>query len=463
MIITAAPQKIRTPRLQSAPASLCARNGIQYNYSATDPTLYEGRAGFGTYTYFDHNCSYVVMNLSTCENVRNDSCDCGSSGILNECLWRPEVPYPLALVVIVTLIYIVILLFAVLWNSFVICIFLKERHLLREPSSLFLFSLAIVDLLEAVLSIPFYIATLIGGGWVIGSTDAIRNGVCIAVGFIFSMFLLMTVHLLALISFDRFLYLVYPLKYRKWMNLPKAVCLGAIVSVPPLILASMPFFGFGKLGFSSIVGVCIFRWEGEREYVITVAIEALLPIIATIVFTLWTYIHAKRFLKRRHLRQTSYGVPKKSVVFVNKRNQRVDRALTQTFILLLVSQVVCFTPGILTALVGFFIGYQSIPSSILIIDFVIIISSVGINPVIQSLSRTQIRHYLTSLYIICNCTQRDPKFDGTTEITDDYNSHSSVANTNQATEAHDDDALGEQLPRCTIPPYNLDPIAGTLV
>ena len=39
-----------------------------------------------------------------------------------------------------------------------------------------------------------------------------------------------------------------------------------------------------------------FYWE----YVITVGIEAMIPIVATIVFTLWTYIYVKRFLSRRH-------------------------------------------------------------------------------------------------------------------------------------------------------------------
>lgn len=55
-----------------------------------------------------------------------------------------------------------------------------------------------------------------------------------------------------------------------------------------LFLASLPFFGFGELGFSPYIGVCTLRWEGEREYIVTIAVEALLPILGTIIFTLWT-------------------------------------------------------------------------------------------------------------------------------------------------------------------------------
>ena len=333
------------------------------------------------------------MNVSSCGgDLDNNSCECvRSSSVLNECLWKPEVPYSQPLVVLIVLFYFVILLLAVAWNGLVIFVFVKNRlKLWQEPSSVFLFTLAVVDVLEAVLSLPFYITAFIAGGWIFGSTDVIREGMCVAVGFIFSVFLLATVHLIALISFDRFLYIVYPLKYTQWMNSFRALCLTGIVSIVPLILASTPLFGFGKFGYSPFLGVCLFRWEGEQAYVITVVAEVLIPIVATIVFTVWTYIHAKRYLRRRHMRQASYVASQGDI---SARNQKVNRALTRIFVLLLVSQAICFTPGIITAVIGFFVGFVNIPTAIFLIAFVVIISNAGINPIIQSLSRRQFRHY----------------------------------------------------------------------
>ena len=403
----------------------------------------------------------TMAGSSICESVStNESCVCNSS-VLNECLWEPEVPYSIALAVILAFSYIVIFFLAFCWNTFVISVFMKDRYLLQEPSSLFLFLFAVVDVLQTILAIPFYLAAIIGGGWIFGSTDTIREGVCIAVAFLFCMFLFMTVHLLAVIAFDRYLFIVHPLKYRQWMSLPKAVCLVSLVSIVPLILASLPFFGFGRLGYSPVVGVCVFRWEGERPYVITVAAEAMLPIIATVVFTLWTYIHVKRFLNRRHIRQMSIDM-------TTVKNQRVQRTLTRTFVLLLISQAVCFTPGIITAFVGFFVEYRNIPSTVFVIDFLIIVSSVAINPIIQTLSRSNFRNYLTLLFHKLRCKQREltPAIEQCIESRTSNGegcitelSSTSIVNTNQVPFQADNITASTQFIEC----YDIDPIHGTLV
>ena len=328
---------------------------------------------------------------------------------------------------------------------------MKDKYPLKEPSSLFLFLLAVVDLLETVLAIPFYTAAIVGGGWIFGHTDTIREGVCIAVAFLFSFFLFMTVHVLAVISFDRYLFIVHPLKYRKWKSLPKAMCLVSLVSIAPLVLASLPFVGFGRLGYSPIIGVCLFRWEGERPYVILVAAEAMIPIIATLVFTLWTYVHVRMFLKRRHVRQISIDV-------TTVRNRGVQRTLTQTFVLLLVSQAVCFTPGIITAFVGLLVGYRNIPSPVLAFDLLIIVSSVAINPIIQSLSRSNFRKYLILIWHKLRCQRRHltPPIETSIETEENRTinelSTTSVPTTNQV--------LREAR---SIDCYDIDPINGTLV
>lgn len=388
------------------------------------------------------------MNQSGCDN---DSCECGSSAVLNECLWKS--PYGTPTAVIVAIFFTVILLFALVWNGLVIFIFIKDRYLLKEPSSVYLFLLAVVDTLEVVLSIPFYVVTLIAGEWIFGRTDAIREAVCIAVGYIFSLFLFTTVHLIALISFDRFLYIVHAFNYRKWMNPTRALCLTAVVLIVPLILASTPFFGFGKLEFSPIIGLCVFRWEGQRPYVLSVAAEALLPVGATIVFTMWTYIYVKRFLRRKHARQISHTLA--DDLGNASRNRKVERTLTRTFTLLVISQAICFAPGIITALVGFFVGYARIPSEIFLIDFVIIVSNAGVNPLMQSLSRTQIRRYLSFLIHLLTCCRKN--LVPVKESSDEAKCQEHCQMTTQTSSGTSQEIMSLNIR------YNIDPIRGTLV
>lgn len=342
------------------------------------------------------------MNASGCD-WKNGSGDCGCeiSPRLNECMW--QIPHSEPVAGIIAFAYIIIFVLAFLWNMFVIGIFLKDRKLLKQPSSVFLLALAVVDFLEALLSIPFYIAALIGGGWIFGDTDDTRQGVCTAIGFFLSVFLFTTLHLLALLSFDRFLYIVFAVKYDQWMKPWRALLLGMVVSIVPLILASTPLYGFGALRFSETLGVCAFQWIGQRVYVVVVGIEALLPITAIVVFTLWPYIYVKRFLKRRHKRQLQFTKTRQDLFELNTRKQQHERVLTRVFSLLLVSQLVCFTPGILIAFVGFFIGYENIPPAIPLIAFVIIISNAAINPIIQSLTRRSIRRYPSYFIHILTC------------------------------------------------------------
>ena len=417
------------------------------------------------------------MNLSKCQSrwngsFLNRSCECGSSPNLNECMW--EIPYDGPAVGVVAFLYIVIFVLA-LWNIVVIAIFIKDRAMLQEPSSVFLLVLAVVDMLEAVLSIPFYVATLIGDGWIFGSTDAIRQGVCMGVGFVLSVFLLISVHLLALISFDRFLYIVFALRYRTWMNTKRAIFLTIVVSIIPIFLASTPLFGFGELGFSSSLGVCIFRWEGQREYVILIAAEALIPVVATIVFTLWAYIYVRRFLRRRYIRQASYGDSTESPADLTASTGKLERTLTRVFVLLLVSQAICFTPGILTAIIGFFVGYSNIPSVILLIDFVIIISNAAINPLIQSLVKSRIRRYLSMFFnaLCCRCTHVfagssiDDSKETSVQMRDVSSKGTGVHVLCDVSQSQmESDACRQAYPESERTPsvlYNIDLIGGTLV
>ena len=359
----------------------------------------------------------------------SDSCN-ASSGSLNECLWR--IPHSEPVAGLVATFYLFIFFTAFFWNLLVIVIFLKERMLIREPSSMFLLALAVVDFLDAVLSVPFYVAALIGGGWIFGDTDEVRQDVCTAVGFVFTLFLLMTVHILALIAFDRFVYIVFAVRYEKWMTPKTTLLMTLVVAIVPVILSAAPLFGFGSLGFSDVLGVCVFRWAGYREYVITVGIEAMIPIVATIVFTLWTYIYVKRFLSRRH-ENRSYFSTSASREQLNTEKRQTDRALARTFTLLLVSQVICFTPGLLTAFIGFFVGYDNVPPSILLIDFVIITASVAVNPVIQTLTKRKIRAHFFRLLNMMSCGYLCAR--AVQEETSDSSGHKTDLRTDRSTPA----------------------------
>lgn len=297
----------------------------------------------------------------------------------------------------IAVVYSIIFLVAFFWNLFIICFFLRNKNHLKDPSSVFLFCLALVDFLEAFSSIPFYIAALVMGEWRFGDSDEERQRVCSAIAFFLSIFLLVSVHLLAVIAFDRCLYVVYALRYKKLLKSWSAWILVVAVNAVPVIIASTPFYGFGVFGFVPSFGACLFRWAMDRRYVLMFALEAMIPIMAIVVFTLWTYVYVRRFVRRSGRRRSQWTIRQQGVAREQKKTVRQQKTLTRLFFSLLVCQLICFTPGLLTAFLGFFTNYETIPPEVLLVDFVFILLNAALNPIVQSVLKKPIRDSLYHL------------------------------------------------------------------
>ncbi len=363
------------------------------------------------------NCTDNEVNTTTTTD--------GGNSRLDESLW--DLPGSDALAGIIATLYMVIFLVAFSWNLFVIVFMLKHRQLLKEPSSIFLFCLVIVDFMEAVSSIPFYIATLIGGGWIFGDTDEMREDVCSAVGFFLSTFLSLSIHILAIIAFDRFLYIACALNYHKLLQPWKAWLLVIVCCIPAVIVASTPLYGFGEFFFFNEFGVCLFHWRGQRSYVIVFCLENMVFITAIILFTTLTYCYIRRFLRIRQKREVKLSNTNLNNIQlasranteeerVSKEHRSRQKILTRLFIALMVMQLVCFTPALLTAFIGFVLGsYDDVPNIVFFIDLLFVISNAAINPIILTCVRRTIRHKIKSmlmkLWMRLRCVSADYGFD----------------------------------------------------
>ena len=327
---------------------------------------------------------------------------------------------------VIATIYSVIFVIAFSWNLFVILFVLKNRKLLKDPPSIFLLSLAIVDFMEAVTSIPFYVATLIGGGWIFGETDEMRLAFCKAVGFFLTVFLGVSVYILSIIALDRFLYIFCALKYHKLMKPWRAWLLVLVFCIPPIIIASTPLYGFGEYFFFLEFGVCLFHWRGETEYVVAFCLIMMVPITMIVVFTILTYCYVRRFLHKRQRRHSQWNLnismSTNNVRDVIKEHKAKRKNLNRIFIALLVTQLVCFAPGLLTAFVGRIIGsYDPVPDIIFFIDFVFVLSNAALNPIIQSGFRKPIREALQSKFRLIGALLKCPESKTPDKVPRDYN------------------------------------------
>lgn len=275
---------------------------------------------------------------------------------------------------------------AFIWNLFILISFSVKRALLKEPACVYLFNLALTDFLLSVFVLFQCLLTEIAGSFVIGETDIVRCGTCEFLGFTFVFLMTSTLHTLAMLSFDRFLNLVKPLTYQRWFNWQRAVAIVACIWLFSLLMAIPPFFGFGEYSFSGPIANCHPQWVGKSykglhnfDYIVFLAVEALLP-IAFLAFTnIWSYkiIRTVLTLKMQRLRR-----------YVRSGHQethsRQQRQLVKVFGGLFVAHVVCWTPVLTCVAVGLGIGPCRLPPEVLLTGWLLYLTNPVIHPILET-------------------------------------------------------------------------------
>ena len=270
---------------------------------------------------------------------------------------------------------------------------LGKKLILKDSTSVFLFCLAIVDLTKVITTLPFHIKTLIAGEWIFGDDDDTRQSVCNFSAFSITFSISMSIHILMLISFDRCLTFVYALKYDRVMTPLNAWLLAIATLIPSLIISTTPFYGLGRFFFSESFGGCVFDW-GYGFSGLYVG-ELLIVFVIMIVLSIITFIYIQHFLHKMQRRASQWS---QNSSIITDEHRLKQRAVTKIFIFLFLVQIVCFGPGILIAISGFFVGFENIPSTVYLVGFVIILLNPAINPILQSVFKKEVRETLSSMW-----------------------------------------------------------------
>ena len=144
----------------------------------------------------------------------------------NSCSWclDEDLIGPL-MAVFTTIIFVLSLII----NLFICIYTLSHPKSLKKSSTMFLFNLALINLLMTILFMPFMIVASAAEEWIIGQSDTERDVLCQITAFIFAYTIGVSVHTLAAISFDRFLSIVKPHHHKKYMTWK--VALGIVIFI----------------------------------------------------------------------------------------------------------------------------------------------------------------------------------------------------------------------------------------
>ncbi|XP_037315449.1 vertebrate ancient opsin-like [Pungitius pungitius] len=300
------------------------------------------------------------VSLSGCAGVSSALCAAAGEGHLRGGSHRNTLTPTGHLVVAVCLGFIGTL--GLINNSLVLVLFCRYK-MLRSPINLLLINISISDLLVCVLGTPFSFAASTQGRWLIG------EGGCVWYGFANSLFGIVSLISLAVLSYERYSTMVAPTEADS-SNYHK-ISLGITLSwVYSLIWTAPPLFGWNHYGPEGPGTTCSVDWTAKTansiSYIVCLFVFCLIVPFLVIVFCYGKLLCA--------IRQVSGINPSLS----RKREQRVLFMV----VIMVVCYLLCWLPYGIMALMATFGPPGLITPVASIVPSVLAKTSTVINPVI---------------------------------------------------------------------------------
>ena len=234
------------------------------------------------------------------------------------------------------LVWIETILFAVInvaafFGNLSVCYAVYRNQRLRTLSNMFVVALAVSDVLMSTCCMPFSVATLLQGQWVLTETA------CHFHGFGVLTFAVTSLQTMQIIAVNRYFCVVKPQRYTALFKRQRTLMYIAVVWCVALIGSVPPFFFNGGHGFEFQPGKAMCLYEFHASIAYTVFIECVY--IAT-PLTIITICYAKVF----------YTVSRSNRVFSHENNPQLLRAnveeakVTKTLAAVMVGFACCWLP-----------------------------------------------------------------------------------------------------------------------
>ncbi|XP_011405829.1 PREDICTED: D(1A) dopamine receptor-like [Amphimedon queenslandica] len=127
-------------------------------------------------------------------------------------------------------------------NSFVLILTICHIKTWKQPSTIFLTNMLISNLLIVLFVMPFPVITSAFGEWIFGSTLDQKESVCKFTAIMSLFCVAVATEGLALLSFDRFLFIVRAFQYNRYMSINKSLiaisiswAIAGIISIVPVL------------------------------------------------------------------------------------------------------------------------------------------------------------------------------------------------------------------------------------
>ena len=268
-------------------------------------------------------------------------------------------------------------------NAVVLCITLQQRKSWNQPSTIFFTSLILAHLLMVLIYLPASVIAIGAEKWIFGNNFEEKKISCSCLAFVFWYSVLLMTITLAVISIDRFLFIVKPHFYKQFMRPWVALILMIAIWILAAALNSTPLYGLGAYQYGPSYGSCIPTWRNVPDYLSFMTAIFLIVLAIIIVTSLWTFCFTRKFIHEQKPSQQSN-------VYQSK-----ERRLFGIFGAMLIVYGVCFLPSVITGIITIFV---ILPGEVYAMDMICFQLITTGSPLVQSYFRPDVKDCLTSLY-----------------------------------------------------------------
>ena len=348
------------------------------------------------------NDSSLVANESNGSEYSCLNLPLNNSYVTNDTFWLANKSGTTTNIIISTIISIYFVI-AFAWNLFIILTYILKFKLLKEPANIFLFNLAIVDFMVTITIMLYTVIVLATSEFVFGSSDLSRCKACDAFGYFFDVLIAVSNHTLVALSFDRFILLAKPLRYKAIVTTWKAVVVMVIVWIVSLLIGLPPLVGFGQYEFNGRLGACLPRFSGDRNgngvknlYYLTFAVaDVLICLLLLLLTNVWTYKIITKFLQRSLVRRKSFRETSAGESAEDDRFHKQQQQLVKVFSALFVAHLVSWSPFIFVILIITGLSNDQvakIPNVIFVLGWLAYLTHPVLQPIIETFFVKDLRY-----------------------------------------------------------------------
>ena len=306
---------------------------------------------------------------------------------------------------------VIVLVFSLIGlpGNAIIILSIIHKKLYKETTHILLLNLAISDFLLCLLVMPFIIVTGFAGGYIFGDSDYTRCQVCQS-GLIVTALTIVSVYILGLLSVDRFIFIKFPLRYGRYVTVPRVIVSVLIMWVIAISVAVLPYSTLGEVGYSRVAATCavIFvRRSLNTYYALLLVAVNIIPVVVTIVANIWiACIVRKQIRKLFKLDKSLSGEQKAHNAMqeqLRKRKNKRQLTLIRVFGAILIANLVVWLPLVICTLLLQGIDYNSIPLTMYIFVYLCLLIHPVIHPLIEGSLIPEIKSVFKTLLGVSLC------------------------------------------------------------